>query len=1025
MNLVAALIRRPIASVLLALALVLSGLLCWRLLPVSPLPQVDFPVIVVYANLPGASPESMASTVATPLERALGSIAGVQSISSSSNQGSTQIVLQFDLDRDINEAARAVQAAINVARDQLPSGMPGHPQYFKVNPSQAPIMGLALSSPNLSPGELYDLAASIIGQKLAQVGGVGEVNISGASLPAVRVQLDPAALIHAGLSLDEVRRAISQANALRPLGMVESRSHRWEVRTSDPLREADEYRELVVRERDGVLVRLGDVALVTASVEDRYSSGFHNRQPAVILTVNRQPDANMVATIDRLHEELPRLRALLPPDAELAVIMDRSPGIRAGLLDAQYTLLVAIVLVVLVVWAFLGRLRTALIPSLAIPVSLIGAAVVMYFQGFSLNNLSLLALIIAAGLVVDDAIVVLENIQRHLDRGTPPLQAALVGTREVGFTLLAMNLALVVVFVSILFMGGVVEKLFREFSITLAAAMVISLAVSLSLTPALAALWLRPTPPAERGHGHRFDSLLAVYTVALDWALRHRRLMLIALAGVMAGSVYLFIAVPKSTLPQQDTGQIRGFVRGDDGFSFQVMQPKIEAFRQLILADPAVADVTGTSGGSGGLTNAQLTINLKPLSERGVSAQQVVERLREAAPQVPGGRMFMMVDQDIYLSGPFSRSDFEVVLRSDSLKDLRQWAMRLTDAMEAMPELTDVSGRNNEGTRQMVLDIDREEAARLGVDMATIASVLSNSFSQRQVATLYDELNQYRVVMEVLPAYTEQPSVLEKLEVLASDGRRVPLASFARWDYGQANDRVRHDGQFAAEGIGYALAPGVTAEQAEAAIQRVTAELMMPSSVFIADGSGRPDFSANMSQPMLLLSVLLAVFFVLGILYESTLHPLTILSTLPPAGVGALAALQLTGTPFSLIALLGLFLLIGIVMKNAILMIDFALAAQREQGLTPLAAIREAARLRLRPILMTNLAGLLGALPLVMGFGDGAEMRRPLGIAIMGGLAVSQFLTLFTTPVVYFYLERLRQWSLRRRAAAESDHETA
>ncbi|GAA6130238.1 efflux RND transporter permease subunit [Halopseudomonas sabulinigri] len=1027
-------IQRPVGISLLALALVLCGALCWRLLPVAPLPQLDIPMIVVTASLPGASPESMATTVATPMERALGSISGVTAISSSSSQGSTQVALTFELERDLNEAAREVQAAINAVRGDLPAGMPGNPQYVKIDPSQAPIMGLALSSPNLASSELYDIGATILAQKLAQISGVGEVTVDGASLPAVRVQIDAGALLHYGLSLDDVRNAISRSNALRPMGVIEEGAHRWQVQTSDALRTAKAYRELVVRYDEGAVVRLGDVAEVTDSVENRYSSGFHNDRPAVILNISRQSGANIVETIDNIYDRLPQLLVLLPADAELSVIMDRSPVIRATLREAQISLLLAALLVVVVVWLFLGNFRAALIPSAAIPVSLIGSFVVMYFWGFSLNNLSLMALIVGAGLVVDDAIVVLENVQRHMANGLSPQQAAARSARELSFTLIAMTLALAVVFASILLLGGLVKQLFEEFSITLIAAMLISLLVSLTLTPSLCAHWLQRRGAHVVGQGQgqgdevRSESLFAGlqrgYARSLSWTLDHRPLALLTLLGAILASGYLLFNLPEESLPQQDTGQIRGFIRGDDGLSFQVMQPKIEAYRQYILSDPAVQDLTGTSGGNGGLTNAQLAIRLKPLAERKLSSQQVIDRLRANAPPVPGVMMYLMADQDLHFRGPFGNSENEVVLRSDSLEALKVWARRVAQAMEQSPLLTDVDNVDGDETRQMVLTIDREAARRLGVDMQTIASVLNNSFSQRQVATLYDELNQYRVVMELAPRYTERPAVLDQLEVLTSDGQRVPFTSFATWDYGMAEDRVRHEGQFASMGIGYSLAPEVTEGEADAAIEQILNEVMLPSEVHQAPPSPN-DFGNALNDPWAFVAVLLAVYLVLGVLYESTLHPLTILSTLPPAGLGALLALQLGGQSLSLIAMLGLFLLIGIVMKNAIMMIDFALDLQRREGLTPQQGIHRAALLRLRPILMTNMAGMLGAVPLILGFGEGAEMRRPLGITIFGGLALSQLLTLYTTPAVYLYLENLRQRWLKRGAAAEqSDSST-
>lgn len=1021
MNIARPFIRRPVGTGLMALALLLVGILAWRLLPVSPLPQVDFPSIVVTASLPGASPESMAATVATPLERALGSIDGITALTSSSAQGTTRVNLQFELGRNIHDAARDVQAAINVVRNQLPSGMPSLPTYRKINPSQAPIMALAVSSPNLSPGQIYDIASTVLAQKIAQISGVGEVSLGGASLPAVRVQLNPGMLAHYGIALDEVRTAIAQTNPTRPLGLVEEGDRRWQITISEPLRQAADYAPLIVRWQDGAAVRLRDVASVTDSVENRYRSGFHNEHTAVIMTVSRQSGANIVETIDAINDRLPELRALLPADAALTVVMDRSPGIRATLKEAQLTLLLSSALVVLVVFLFLGSVRTALIPSIAIPVSLIGACAVIYLYGFSLNNLSLMALIVAAGLVVDDAIVVLENIQRHIESGLSPYRAALRGAREVNFTLLVMNFSLVLVFLSILFMGGLIQRLFREFSITLVAAVLISLLLSVTLTPAMCAHLLRRRVERRaswlaRATGRLFADMRSLYADSLAWTLRHGVVVLLLLGTVIGINIHLYISIPKGLLPQQSTSQIRGFVRGDDGFSFQVMQPKIEAYRRLLLADPAVSNVAGTSGDGGGVSNASLTVQLKPLAERGgLSAQQVINRIRRNVPPVPGGFLVLFVDQDIRLGFSFNQSDSELVMMADDIALLQRWARRASEAMQAMPELVDVSAEGDKGTQQVILDIDREAARRLGISMQTITAVLANSFSQRQVATLYDDQNQYRVVMELMPGYTAQPEVLEQLQVITADGARVPLSSFSSYRYGLADDRIYHDSQFAAASIGYSLAPGVTTQQAQEAIDRMLAEIMLPTEVQARTGGRSRGFQESVqAQPLLIAGVLLAVYLLLGVLYESTLHPLTILSTLPSAGIGALLALRGSNMEFTLIALLGLFLLIGIVMKNAILMVDFALERQRRDGDSPLEAIHHAALLRLRPILMTNMAGLLGAVPLAIGLGEGAEMRQPLGIAIIGGLAVSQLLTLYTTPVVYLYFERLRQWSLRR-----------
>ncbi len=1016
-----ALLHRPVACIFLALALTLLGAVAWRLLPVAPLPQVDFPTIEVRANLPGASPESMASTVAAPLERALGGIAGVSAMSSSSNQGATRVLLQFALDRDINAAARDVQAAINAARAELPSGMPGNPTYRKVNPSQAPIMALALSSPTRPAGRLYDLGATVLAQKLSQIVGVGEVTLGGSSLPAVRVQVNPNALAHYGVALDDLRQSIANAAPMGPQGQLDSADQRWEVGTPGQPRTADDYNGLIVRHQDGATIRLAQIARVSDSVENRYSSGFHNHDPAVVLTISRQPGANIIETIAAINQALPGLRALMPADVDLTVVLDRSPGIHATLREAHVTLGLAVGLVILVVWLFLGSARAAAIPSVAIPVCLIATFAVMYLWGFSLNNLSLMALIVAAGLVVDDAIVVVENISRHLERGLGPRQAALRGVREVGFTLVAMTLALSVVFVSILFMGGLVERLFREFSITLVAAILISLVVSVAIIPSLCARWLRP--PAEANP--RPSRLRAAFARAHQWygaslarVLGHARLTLLLLAAVVALNAYLYAQAPKGFLPQQDTGQLMGFVRGDDGFSFQVMQPKIDVYRQLVLKHPAVQDVIGYNGGSLGISNSLFLIRLKPVAERRESSAQVIDWLRANAPPVPGGMFFLNVDQDLRMPGGFGNSgDHELAIMASDVPALRQWSRKISRAMRDIPELRDVDAVGDAATQQVVINIDRAAAQRLGVDMRTIASVLSNSFSQRQVATLYDPMNQYRVVLEVDPRYTEDPEVLERVQVVAADGSRVPLSTFATYEHGLVNDRVFHDGLFAAVGVGFSLAEGVSLQQGLAAIDAAMARLMVPAHIQTRLGGDARSFQQSLQdQPWLILGVLVAIYLVLGILYESPLHPLTILSTLPSAGVGALLALRLANIEFSLIALLGLFLLVGVVMKNAILMIDFALGLERREGLTPEQAIHRAAMLRLRPIVMTNLAGLLGALPLVLGMGEGSELRRPLGVTIVGGLMISQFLTLYTTPIVYLALERLRLKVAGRRA---------
>ncbi|MDQ7986959.1 efflux RND transporter permease subunit [Pseudomonas sp. G34] len=1014
MNLSAPFIRRPVATLLLSLAIMLLGGVSFGLLPVAPLPNMDFPVITVQASLPGASPQVMAATVATPLERSLGAIAGVSQMNSNSSQGNTRIMIEFDLDRDINAAAREVQAAINASRELLPSGMRSMPTYRKINPSQAPIMVLSLTSTVLDKGQLYDVASTIVGQKLSQVTGVGEVQIGGSSLPAVRVALEPRLLDQYGVALDDVRSTIAAANAKRPKGAVEDAGRHWQVQASDQLERAADYVPMIIRYQDGAAIRLGDVAQVTDGVQDRYNSGFYNDKQAVLVVVNRQSGANIIETVAGIRALLPELRSVIPASVDLEVAMDRSPVIRATLKEAEHTLLIAVVLVILVVFAFLRRWRAALIPALAVPVSLVGSFAAMYLLGFSLNNLSLMALIIATGLVVDDAIVVLENISRHIEAGETPMAAAFKGAREVGFTLLSMNVSLVAVFLSILFMGGLVERLFREFSITLAVAIVISLVVSLTLTPMLCARWLKPEPKHEAREPGRLEAIGARivrgYERSLDWALRHSLLMLISLFATIALNVFLFVSVPKTFMPQQDTGQLMGFIRGDNGLSFQVMQPKMEAYRRAILADPAVESVAGFIGGNSGINNAIIIVRLKPIAERDISAQQVIDRLRKEVPKIPGGRMFLMPDQDLQVGGRQGRSsENEYMLMSGDLDALREWLPKVREALRALPELTDIDATEDGGAPQIRLVVDRDEAKRLGVDMSLVTGVLNNAFSQRQISTIYDSLNQYSVVMEINPRYAQSPEALAQIQLITADGARVPLSAIAHWENSLEDDRISHQGQFAVENIGFSLAEGVSLDQATRAIDRAVARIALPTEVQgMLGGTGGAFQQTQKNQPWMILMSLVVVYIVLGVLYESYVHPLTILSTLPSAGVGALLALQLLNTEFSLISLLGLFLLIGVVKKNAILMIDLALQLERHEHLSPAESIRRACLLRFRPIMMTTLAALLGALPLMLGSAEGSEMRQPLGITIVGGLILSQILTLYTTPVVYLYLDRLR-----------------
>ncbi|HJV06398.1 MAG TPA: multidrug efflux RND transporter permease subunit [Chromobacteriaceae bacterium] len=1016
-------IRRPVATTLLTLAILLAGFIAFRLLPVSPLPQVDFPTISVSANLPGASPETMAATVATPLERALGRIAGVSEITSSSSQGSSRITLQFDLDRDIDGAARDVQAAINAAHALLPTGMPSNPSYRKVNPADAPIMILALTSDTLSRGQMYDAADTILGQKLAQIEGIGQVIVGGGSQPAVRVELNPMQLNQYGIGLETVRNAITATNANRPKGMLEAGDRHWLVQANDQAREAKDYLPLIVSYRNNAAVRLGDIGEVKNAVVDVRNAGLVNGKPAVMLILFRQPGANIIATVDRVRAALPQLQASIPQSIHLAVTMDRSPTIRASLHEVETSLLLSIALVILVVFLFLRNGRATAIPAITVPVSLVGTFVVMYLAGFSLNNLSLMALTVATGFVVDDTIVVLENISRYLEKGLTPRQAALTGAREVGFTVLSMSISLIAVFIPILLMGGIIGRLFREFAVTLSVAIMVSLLVSLTTAPMLCSRWLKtrelsanlPEPNRLlRLSARALDAMQRGYQQSLDWALRHGPLMMLLLGLTVALNVYLYIVVPKGFFPQQDTGRLGGMIRADQSISFQAMQHKLQRFVDKVSRDPAVDQVAGFTGG-GQRNTANLYVSLKPLSQRKDSAEQVIARLRKTLAREPGATLFLQAVQDIRIGGRQSSAQYQYTLQGDSLEELRSWTPRVQQALNKLPQLADVNSDQEVKGVQMMLTFDRDSMARLHITQKQVDAVLNDAFGQRQVSTIYNPLNQYHVVMEVAPPFWQNPQALQHIYLQTPNNQPVPLSAIARYAPTSTALSVNHQGQFAATTVSFNLPLGVSLSDATTAIQRALAQIALPATIQGRfQGSAKSFQDSLSSQPWLILAALLAVYIVLGVLYESLVHPLTILSTLPSAGVGALLALMAFGSEFSIIALIGVLLLIGIVKKNAIMMIDFALTAEREQGLTPREAIYQACLLRFRPIMMTTLAALFGALPLALGRGDGAELRTPLGISIVGGLIMSQLLTLYTTPVVYLYMERCRQWCLAR-----------
>lgn len=1023
MNLSKPFIDRPVATTLLTLGLVLLGAAAFRLLPVSPLPRVDIPTIKVSAALPGASPETMAAAVTAPLERSLGRIAGITEMTSSSALGTSRIVLQFDLDRDINGAARDVQAALNAARSALPPGLSGSPGYRKVNPADAPIMILGLTSDTLTQGQMYDAASTVIAQKLSQLSGVGEVEIGGSSLPAVRVEINPQALHQYAIGFNDVRAAITTANVNRPKGALEDASRHWQISANDQASSAADYLPLIVAYRNGAAVGLADVAQVVDSVQDLRNAGLANGKSAVLVIIRRESDANIIETVDRVASLLPTLRASIPGAMDLAVVMERTTTVRASLRDAGYTLVLAVALVMLVALLFLRNGRAALVTSIAVPVSLIGTFAVMYLLDYSLNNLSLMALTIAVGFVVDDAIVVIENTSRHIENGMPPQQAARIGAMEVGSTVLSMTLVLVAVFIPMLFMGGYVGLFVREFAVTLSVAILISLLVALTTAPMMCARLLRPAgPERQRGRFHHwsergFAALLRGYKRSLAWTLGHAPLTLLILLGAICLNVYLYVIIPKGFFPQQDTGQLTGRIQGDQSISFQLMQKKLSDFIDIVRADPAVQSVVGYTGGAQRNTGS-LFVTLKPLSERGESAAKIVTRLRARLAGEPGATLILSPVQDIRVGGRQSRSSYQYTIQADNLELLRQWEPRIRQALAQRPELLDVDTDEQSKGLQTELVIDRAAAARLGVSVRQIDTVLNDAFTQRAVSTIYQPLNQYRVVMGIAPDAAQSPEALDRIQITSSTGRLVPLSMLARHGQTETSLSINHHSQLAATTISFNLPEGVSLSQATRVIERALRDIAVPSSVHGSfQGSARAFREVLDSQPVLILAALLTLYIVLGVLYESLIHPLTILSTLPSAGVGALLALMVFRTDFSVIALIGIFMLIGIVMKNAIMMIDFALSAQRHSAAAPRDAIFEACLLRFRPILMTSLAALLAAIPLALGRGDGAELRQPLGIAIGGGLVMSQLLTLYTTPVVYLYLDRFSTWArgLRRR----------
>ena len=1014
MNISAPFIRRPVATSLLTIGVLLAGILGYTRLPVAPLPQVEYPVISVGAGLPGASPETMASAVATPLERQFGRIAGVNQMTSTSQLGSTNIVLQFDLNRNIDAAARDVQAAINAALGQLPANLPTRPNYRKVNPADAPVMIMALTSDTVTLPKMYDVADSILAQKLSQVAGIGQVFVGGGARPAVRAEVNPTILSKLGIGIEQVGAALSAANANKPKGELSNGTNAWEISDNDQLFTADKYKQIIVARNNVAIVRLSDVADVQDSVEDVRNAGLANGRPAVLMIIFRQPGANIIEAVDRVRDLLPQLQASIPAAIKLDIVLDRTITIRASVFDTQITLVISIILVVMVVFIFLRSLRATFIPSVAVPLSLIGTFGVMYLMGYSLDNLSLMALAISTGFVVDDAIVVIEDITRYMEQGLGPVQAAFRGAREIGFTVLSMSTSLVAVFIPILLMAGIIGRLFREFAVTLSTAIGMSLLVSLTATPMMCAKFLRPPATEKHGRLYRasergFEFILKMYSGSLRWVLRHQPVVLAITVLTACLSVYLYKIVPKGFFPQQDTGRIGGSLQAAQDISFPAMKAKMAQFVSIVKQDPAVDTVVGFAGGQGSSNSGRMFVTLKPLGQRKSSADQIINRLRGKLAVIPGATLYLQAAQDLQIGGRMSSSQFQYTLQSENLDDLREWAPKVLTKLRTLPELRDVNSDQQDHGLEARLVIDRDTAARLGVSAAQVDAVLGDSFGQRQVSIMYRQLNQYHVVMEVAPEFQKGADALANLYVRSSTGAEVPLSGFARYMPSNAPLQVSHQGLWPAVTMSFNLAPGLSLGQATRVIEDAMRQIGVPGSIHGSfQGTAAAFQSSLSSEPWLILAALITVYIVLGMLYESYIHPITILSTLPSAGVGAILALLLTGIELNVIALIGIILLIGIVKKNAILMIDFALDAERNEEKKPEDAIFKACMLRFRPIMMTTMAALLGGLPLAIGTGVGSELRRPLGIAIVGGLIVSQALTLFTTPVVYLYLDRFR-----------------